>query len=248
MLKLETKSDLDRLIADDIQESLTLDYKDARALGKTDPQRNELCKDVSAFANSAGGQIIYGIQEKGHHPIRVEDSDSVDPVDITREWIEQVIDSNIQPRIQNLGIQLIDVGTKPNRVAYVITIPQATTSAPHQAADKKYYYRQNFQSVPMEDYQVRDTMRRATTPELYVRLSLAGAVIELAQQTEMSKPITLNALVGNRSAQPAFHTFVQLGIDTDIRIRSTGDFESVGERTDATVFDRTGSCAAFPRR
>jgi predicted HTH transcriptional regulator len=68
-LKLETKSDLDRLIADDIQESLTLDYKDARALGKTDPQRNELCKDVSAFANSAGGQIIYGIQEKGHHTL-----------------------------------------------------------------------------------------------------------------------------------------------------------------------------------
>jgi len=27
MLKLETKSDLDRLIEEDIQESLTLDYK-----------------------------------------------------------------------------------------------------------------------------------------------------------------------------------------------------------------------------
>jgi hypothetical protein len=224
MLKLETKSDLDRLIADDIQESLTLDYKDARALGKTDPQRNELCKDVSAFANSAGGQIIYGIQEKGHHPCRVQDSDSVDPVDITREWIEQVIDSNIQPRIQNLGIQLINVATKPNRGAYVITIPQATTSAPHQAPDNKYYSRQNFQSVPMEDYQVRDTMRRAT-PELYVRLSLGSgktAVIELAHQAEISKPIILNAFIGNRSAQPAFHTFVQLGIDTDISIQSGG--------------------------
>src|SRR5215510_5131093 len=63
MLKLETKLDLDRLIEEDIQESLTLDYKDAQALEKTDRKRNELCKDVSAFANSAGGQIIYGIQE-----------------------------------------------------------------------------------------------------------------------------------------------------------------------------------------
>jgi hypothetical protein len=193
-------------------------------------------QDVSAFANSAGGQIIYGIEEKDHQPARVQDSDSVDPVDITREWIEQVIDSNIQPRIQNLGIQLIDVATKPKRVAYVITIPQATTSAPHQAPDNKYYYRQNFQSVPMQDYQVRDTMRRATTPELYVRLSLAGgkrAVIELAHQAEMSKPILLNAFVGNRSAQPAFHTFVELGIDTGISIQSSGDFQPLGERTDA---------------
>jgi len=86
----------------------------------------------------------------------------------------------------------------------------------------------------MEDYQVRDTMRRTTTPELYVRLSLPrGAGIEFAYQSEMSKPIILNALVGNRSAQPAFHTFVQLGIDTDISILSNGDFTPVGERTDA---------------
>ena len=85
MLKLETKSDLERLIKEDIQESLTLDYKDARALEKTDQKRNELCKDVSAFANSAGGQIIYGIQEKGHHPHRVQDVDAVNPADLSRE-------------------------------------------------------------------------------------------------------------------------------------------------------------------
>ena len=232
MLKLETKSDLDRLLEEDIQESLTLDYKDARALEKTDQKRNELCKDVSAFANSAGGQIIYGIQEDGHHPVRVQDADAVNPADISREWVEQVIDSNVQPRIQNLRIHPIHVAL--GRVAYVITIPQATTNAPHQAPDNKYYYRQNFQSVSMEDYQVRDTMRRTTTPELYVRLSLPrGAGIEFAYQSEMSKPIILNALVGNRSAQPAFHTFVQLGIDTDISILSNGDFTPVGERTDA---------------
>jgi len=61
----------------------------------------------------------------------------------------------------------------------------------------------------MEDYQVRDTMRRATTPELYVRLSLPRgktAGIEFAYQSETSKPIILNALVGNRSAQPAFRS------------------------------------------
>src|SRR5262249_26605319 len=223
---------LDRLIEEDMQESLTLDYKDARALEKTDQKRNELCKDVSAFANSAGGQIIYGIKENGHHPVSVQDVDAVDPTEISREWIEQVIDSNVQPRIQNLRIHPIDVAL--GRVAYVITIPQATTNAPHQAPDNKYYYRQNFQSVSMEDYQVRDTMRRATTPELYVRLSLPrGVGIEFAHQSEMSKPIILNALVGNRSAQPAFHTFVQLGIDTDISILLNGDFTPVGERTDA---------------
>src|SRR5262245_25115076 len=208
MLELKTKSDLDRLIEEDIQESLTLDYKDARALEKTDQKRNELCKDVSAFANSAGGQIIYGIQEDGHHPVRVQDVDGVNPVDISREWIEHVIDSNVQHRIQNLRIQPIDVA--PGRVADVVTYPQATSNAAHQAPDNKYYYRQNFQSVPMEDYQVRDTMRRATTPELFVELSFAsGPVAQIEfpplsqSQDEVSKPIPLQVSIGNRSPQPA---------------------------------------------
>src|SRR5436190_4961563 len=117
MLNVEKKSDLQRLIDDDIQESVTLDYKDAAALGKTNSQRSELCKDVSAFANSAGGQIIYGIEEDGHHPVRVQEADAVNPAGISREWVEQVIDSDVQPRIQNLGIQPIDVA--PDRVAYV---------------------------------------------------------------------------------------------------------------------------------
>src|SRR5258708_2548692 len=234
MLKLEERPDLDGLIARDIQESLTLDYKDARSLGKSSPQRNELCKDVSAFANSAGGQIVYGIEEKDHHPVRVQEGDGVDSAVITREWIEQVIDSSIQPRITGLRIKPIDVA--PGRLAYAITIPAATTNAPHMAPDNKYYYRQNFQSVPMEDYQVRDAMRRATTPELYVPLSLPRgktAGIEYAYRTEMSKPIILNAFVGNRSVQPAFHTVVQLAIDTDISILSEGAFRLVGERIDA---------------
>ena len=90
---------------------------------------------MSAFANSAGGQIIYGIEENGHHPVRVQDADAVNPADISQEWVEQDIDSNVQPRIQNLRIHPIDVAS--GRVAYVITIPQATTNAPHQAPDNK---------------------------------------------------------------------------------------------------------------
>jgi schlafen family protein len=233
MVTVKDKSDLDRLVAEDVQESLTLDYKDAAALGKSSQQRNELFKDVSAFANSAGGQIIYGIQEKDRHPVRVQDTDGVDAATVSREWVEQVIDSNIQPRVRGLHIRPIDVA--PGRLAYVITVPQAMADAPHQAPDNKYYYRQNFQSVPMEDYQVRDAMRRATTPELFVHLEFpAGAIapIEYPANAEMSKPITLSVFIGNRSNQPAFHTLVQLGIDTDIAILTHGDFTPDGQRTD----------------
>src|SRR5215831_18177769 len=95
--------------------------------------------------------------------------------------------------------------------------------APHQAPDKKYYKRQNFQSVPMEDYEIRDALRRATTPELYVELSFAAgetAPVEFAHQSEFSKPITLFVIVRNRSSQPAPYALVQVGIDTELPVTS----------------------------
>jgi hypothetical protein len=222
MLKISTKEDLQRLVDDGIQESLTLDYKASPSLARDDKSRDEVCKDVSAFANSAGGQIIYGIVEKGRKPVKVDDGS-----ELSREWIEQVIDSRVQPRLDGLVITPVPVGS--GRYAYVLTIPPASGRAPHQAPDKKYYKRQNFQSVPMEDYEIRDALRRATTPELYVELSFpAGttAPIEFGDQTH-SKPITLIVTVRNRSSQPAHYALIQVGIDTNLHIHTSGDFSTM---------------------
>ncbi len=213
MLKLDTKADLEKLVDDGIGESLTLEYKASLALSKDSKPRDELCKDVSAFANSAGGQIVYGVEEDKNLPTKIDDG--ADP-SITKEWIEQVIDSRIQPRIEGLIIKPIQLA---KGFGFVITIPQATSRAPHQAADKKYYKRQNFQSVPMEDYEIRDVLRRATTPVLHVLLSFDGAKtanLVFAPQQEISRAVTLNVLVTNQSAQPAYHAALYVGLDTDI--------------------------------
>jgi hypothetical protein len=228
MLKLATKEDLQQLIEDQILESLTLDYKASPALAKDSKSRDDLCKDVSAFANSAGGQIIYGIEEKDRKPTKIDQGS-----DLTREWVEQVIDSNVQPRLEGLVIAPIHVGS--GRHAYVLTIPQASARAPHQAPDKKYYNRQNFQSVPMEDYQIRDALRRATTPELHVELAFATgpiASVEFPYQSELSKPIGIIVTVTNRSSQPALHAFVKVGIDTELPLRTPNDFYAMGTTGD----------------
>jgi predicted HTH transcriptional regulator len=164
MFELKTKADLQRLIDDGIQESLTLDYKASLALSKEPKPRAELCKDVSALANSAGGQPIYGIEEENQMPARI---DAGAAPDITREWIEHVIDSNVHPRIQGLVITPIPLELG---YAFVITVPQSTTRGAHQTSDKRYYKRQNFQSVAMEDYEIRDIMRRSTRPDLIIEL------------------------------------------------------------------------------
>src|ERR1700761_9019256 len=127
MLKLETSDDLSYLIAEGVTESLVLDYKGSPSLGKSEKQRDELCKDGSAFAKSSGGQIIYGIEEDKRVPTRLDDG--ADPA-ITKEWVEQVIDSRVQPRIEGLIVRPINLA---KGLGFVLTIPQAAARAPHQA-------------------------------------------------------------------------------------------------------------------
>src|SRR2546428_396521 len=91
------EADILELIKEGVQESVTLDYKACDALGKSDAKKNELSKDVSAFANSAGGTIVYGVLENGHVPVSIDRG--YDPFDISKEWLEQVINSRIQRRI-----------------------------------------------------------------------------------------------------------------------------------------------------
>jgi hypothetical protein len=228
MLKIETIADLDRLITQGITESLTLDYKRSPALANDSKSRDELCKDVSAFANSAGGQIVYGMEDDKYVPTKLDDG--VGPP-VTKEWIEQVLDLRIQPRIEGLVITPIQLA---KGYGFVLTIPQATSRAPHQAPDKKYYKRQNFQSSPMEDYEIRDTLRRATTPALQAMLRIGTkntARLEFLPRQETSKPVTLNVLLTNQSPQPAYHSLVYVGFDADFILTGSGEFARVGSPT-----------------
>ncbi|MEQ7154085.1 AlbA family DNA-binding domain-containing protein [Brevundimonas aurifodinae] len=222
-----TRDDLEKLIADDIRESLNLDFKSSPSLGKESKHRNELSKDISAFANSAGGTIIYGIVEKDQKPDRIDDGS--DDAVISREWLEQTLGTLIQPRIQGLVIRQIPLGE--GRSAYAVSIPQATSLAPHQANDNKYYRRFNFASVPMEDYEVRDTMRRATTPELYVEYVFSD--FELTIEGLMTRMIVV---IGNRSQEPAHYSAVDIAIDRRANCVSIG--EDKWTRTDTSfAFD-----------
>src|SRR5262245_21268271 len=105
----DQEADLVALIGGQVQESLTLDYTAGGALVNTDPKKDEVSKDVSAFANAAGGVVIYGMVEEHRLPTHL---DGVDPAVITREWLDQVIGSRIQPRIDGVRIMPIDLPTQ----------------------------------------------------------------------------------------------------------------------------------------
>lgn len=150
-----TLESLKALIRDQVQESLHLDYKASDAL--TSNKKDELSKDVSAFANSDGGVIVYGIREKEHLPYEIDQGAPNDKV--SREQIENVIRSMIAPRIPD--IEIVQIQISETHSAFAIAIGK-TSNGPHQDRKTfKYYKRYNFQSAPMEDYEIQDIRNRS---------------------------------------------------------------------------------------
>jgi hypothetical protein len=155
-LEVFTPEIIEEIINSNLEESINIEFKSVDALSKENSVKKEISKDVSAFANSDGGTIFYGINEKDH----VASSYSfIDGTVFTKEWLENIIISTIQPKIDGLIISPIRFENDLKKTIYVVKIPQSN-SAPHINGDKKYYRRFNFQSVPMEEYEIRNLYLR----------------------------------------------------------------------------------------
>lgn len=205
MPKIWNEARLQKLIENEIEESLTLEYKSAEALDRNETKKKEITKDVSAMANSAGGTIIYGISEyslteKRHLPERIT---PVERSKFPREWVEQIIQA-IRPRIEGIVIHSINLSSSENHVAFAIEIPQSNTA--HQASDHRYYKRFNFQAVPMEDYEIRDVMFREQTPNIVLNF--------LIQVTQDSQNLVIQA----HNYGSAFAQYVAVFLDLPVQI------------------------------
>ncbi|MFC4163626.1 helix-turn-helix domain-containing protein [Epilithonimonas zeae] len=184
-----TFEDIENLILNEVEESIYLDFKDAPALDKSDGKRKEIAKDISAFANSEGGIIIYGIQENNHKASAIN---FIDGNIYTKEWIEQVINSSIQRRISNINIYPIRKSQNINETIYLIKIPKSL-DAPHLSKDKRFYKRFNFESVMMEEYEIRNSYGR----KLKSKLQIDDIKFQLLDQNESVFTLQIEIFAGN---------------------------------------------------
>jgi len=219
------EEDVQLLINDGVQESLFLEFKGCEALKKDNETRSEVSKDISSFANSAGGTIVYGLIEENHFPKKIDVG--YDPSEITKEWLEQIINSNIQQRVDNLKIKQIRI-KQTGKVLYVVNIPQSFR-APHMASDHKFYKRFNFHSVPMEEYEVRDVAHRNEAPALSLNLYPIGApLIEFGTSDNYSKVINFNLIIQNTSETPAMYHLIRFYIDNRLKVHKVPGFQETG--------------------
>lgn len=137
--------DIEQLKFKKICESQIFDYKEQIL------EDNKFLKEVSAFANTQGGFLIFGIKEsgKGGYP---EGIIGIDLIKFNKERMEQLILGNIQPRI-NVNFKIIDL-VDSSKAIVCVQIPNSYLKPHMNNLDKKFYKRFQFEAIPMTEIEV----------------------------------------------------------------------------------------------
>src|SRR5271170_2722608 len=110
-----------------VAENTTLEYK-SELPGGTDEQRKEFLKDISAFANTSGGDIAFGIQERGGIIENIVGVECEDPDRIVLD-LENRLRDGIDPRLPSVEFHHFEMA--PGRKILLIRVARSWL-APHR--------------------------------------------------------------------------------------------------------------------
>jgi hypothetical protein len=174
-----TPSDFQNLIDNEVPESKTIEYKQTLNL-KTDSDRKEFLADVSSFANTSGGDLIYGIAENEKKlPYKFENID-IKNFDEIKLQIDSLIRDGIVPRIN--GIQMKEFKMTEAKLILLIRIPKSWNS-PHQVVLKgsnKFYARASNGKYLMDIHDLKSAFLLSDTIAQKIREFIAERVLHIA--------------------------------------------------------------------
>ena len=156
--------DIENLVLNSVAEGRTLDYKESLSIADND-QKKEFLRDVSAFANSIGGDLIYGVVEgrdASNKPTGLPSricGIGTPNFDNLKLQLDQLIRSGIEPRIPS--VQMREIVCTGGTVL-VIRVGDSW-ARPHRvslASKPQFHMRSNAGNVPFDYFELRDAFLR----------------------------------------------------------------------------------------
>ena len=147
-----TSEDIENLVVNSVLERRTLEYK-AELPNNSDAGKKEFLADVSSFANTIGGDLIFGIKESSgiidsEYELAIANPDT----EIAR--LENIIRDGIAPRIK---VETTTISLSENKAVLIVRIRTGMES-PHRViykAHDKFYARTSNGKYPMDVLELR---------------------------------------------------------------------------------------------
>jgi hypothetical protein len=188
--------------------------------------KKELGKQVSAFANSGGGYLVFGVSKTRD----VEPCPLVVGRQTMKDYLASMTEQSVEYPIRAFKIHPIPLKSNPDEYVFVVAIDDSP-AAPHQAKEEKhYYYRIDGHSKPAPHFHIELLRSRYTKAVLRIVEAdfFVSSVTTLERMPKVC--ITLHILVENQSHQSATNWGVILREHEKNRIwTSKGRYLSNGE-------------------
>ncbi len=149
-----TFSEIEALRDNKVPENRTLEYK-RELYGKSDDERRELVADVTAFANAAGGDIIFGIAQASDATPEQIVGVAVKSRDEEERRLADTIRTGTEPRLTSFDFKWIEFG-EGNSVLILRTA--RSWRAPHRVTLRghdRFYVRDSRGKHPMNTEELR---------------------------------------------------------------------------------------------
>jgi hypothetical protein len=167
---------VNRLITQRQQENVELEFKT-----KSNQNNGELTKEdrknlgtiLSAFANSMGGLVIWGV-------LAAKNSDGIDcateskpilEIEKFKSEVERALSQAIMPRHEDIRVAVV---TEQDGAGYLLIQVERSERRPHRCefGEKQYFKRIGDSSIAMEHYDIEDSFKRITVPKLSAEIEL----------------------------------------------------------------------------
>lgn len=226
-------SAIQSLISERTVEGLRLDFKRSQDNGRgsklaEDDQKN-LAKSMSAFANTEGGVVIFGIQTRATD--EGDRADSLCPLDSSDRFAKAVregLDNFCEPKVPHVRVESIQDPAGNGSGVVAIYVPPSSFG-PHRSKSKRtpdFYMRTELGATPIPYTVLAALFGRLPSPRLAVRLAL-------------TRPTHLGIWLINRGSGAAHSPYVRIELwRGSTRVRLSAERVAAGwYRDDARFAD-----------
>jgi Putative DNA-binding domain len=169
-------TDIDALVLAGVPEGRTIEYK--RELpGTTDADKKEFLADASSFANTVGGDLIYGVAETAGVPTHVSGI-GISDLDTEQLRLESMLREGVDPRMQ---FRVHPVRMLDGKTVLVVRVDQSW-EAPHRVVFKghdRFYARGSAGKHSLDTGELRQAFMRTAAIEDSIAQFRDGRVIEI---------------------------------------------------------------------